>query len=562
MARGGGAYRGRDQILLVALAMLGILACGPSAAEAAVGWATVAPMSVPRAQQTQTVLPDGKVLVAGGYDGFVENVGGGHVSLASTELFDPATRTWSPAAPMHVGRSGQAATLLPGGDVLVVGGWEQPGHGEEGTETAEIYDPAADAWTPTSRPTELQVVDTATLMGDGDVLVTGLFGPREYGASVGAAEYLPGSDTWVRVATPPSGAERERAAVLLPGGDVLLLGGWSREGPFVPPQKIYAAAEEFDPATASWKVVAPMAVPRSGPTATVLPGGTVLVTGGLDEISPVGPDPGLASTEAFDPATGTWTPRSPMEQARGRHTASLLPDGRVLVAGGSVCDTQDCIGSGGSGYCCAADTAEIYDPAAGSWTFTEPVLTATEHAASVLPDGSVLISGGNFEPVFTHELASAEVYGNLPPPTTTAAPPTPPVLRLSNLRQTRRRWREAGTSASAAHRRPRAPLGTVFSFELNEPARVTLTFKRAGKGPRQASSCAPGDRRSRRSRCRPRTRGTLAVTGKAGVNRVPFAGVLEKGSRLAPGSYSVAGLAVAAGARSAAAGVPFRIVGP
>jgi len=360
--------------MLAALATLGVLICWPSAARAAVGWSMVAPMSVPRAQQTQTVLPDGKVLVAGGYDGFVENVGGGHVSLASTELFDPATRTWSLAAPMHVGRSGQTATLLPGGGVLVVGGWEQPGQGE-GSETAEIYDPATDTWTATAPPSELQVVDTATLMGDGSVLVTGLFGPHEYGATVGAAEYLPASDTWVRVAAPPSGAERERTAALLPDGDVLLLGGWTREGPFAPPQKIYADAEEFDPTTATWTVVAPLAVPRSGPTATVLPDGT-------------------------------------------------------------------------------------------------------------------------------------------------------------------------------------------FGFELNQAARVTLSFRRSGPGGAATPGCPPVDRRVHRRRCALRSGGTLAVAGHAGTNRIRFDGALGKGARLLPAGYSVSAVAVAAGVRSKAPEIRFRIVDP
>src|ERR1700679_891748 len=141
-----------SRILFPFAAALVALACvaPPSSARAAtVGWSQAAPMAIARASASEVLLPDGEVLVAGGFNGFVEDVGGGPIAQAGAELFDPATRTWRPAAPRHVGRFGRTTTLLADGQVLVVGGQHPGSGGGEGPQTAEIYDPATDAWTPT-----------------------------------------------------------------------------------------------------------------------------------------------------------------------------------------------------------------------------------------------------------------------------------------------------------------------------------------------------------------------------------------------------------------------------
>jgi hypothetical protein len=537
----------------------------PATATATVGWSSVAPMGVARAQQSSTLLPDGEVLVAGGYNGFVEKVGGHHISLAGVERFDPATGSWIPAAPMHVARSDQTATLLGDGEVLVIGGWEEPA---SGSRTAEMYDPATDTWTAVTPPPELQYADTATLLDDGDVLLTGQFGTQEFGGEIGAVEFLPGSDTWVSVPAAPSAAERDRTAVALPGGEVLLAGGVSYVE-IGPPehavqeiQTAHAEAEVFDPTSATWTPVAAMHVARIAPTATPLPGGQVLVTGGLSEISAAGSGAGLASTESFDPATGTWTAKAPMLFARGKHSASLLPDGRVLVAGGSPCGPAACISAGAASGCCAADTAETYDPTGDAWAATEPVLTLSEHAASVLPDGSVLVSGGNYDFGSLYETSAAEIYGNRPPPVASTAAAAAPSLRLWDLHQSRRRWREPGRSGGHGRRgRQAVPLGSSFGFELSEPAEVTLHFRGAG-GP--AKGCRSRQNGGRSGACPGlRPSGVVRIAGHAGADQVHFDGRLEPRGRLAPGHYKVSAVAVAVagGATSRSQALGFRIIG-
>src|SRR5205823_11552805 len=113
----------------------------------------------------------------------------------------------------------------------------------------------------------------------------------------------------------------------------------------------------------------------SGHTATLLPNGNVLVAGGgdIDGIHP--------SAELYDPASGTWSATGSLATPRSGHTATLLPNGKVLVAGG------------GDGSILAS--AELYDPASGTWSATGRVATARfGYTATLLPNGKVLVAGG------------------------------------------------------------------------------------------------------------------------------------------------------------------------
>jgi N-acetylneuraminic acid mutarotase len=153
---------------------------------------------------------------------------------------------------------------------------------------------------------------------------------------------------------------------------------------------ILASAEFYDPATGSWTATGPMLGVRTGHTATLLPDGGVLVAGGGS--SSDGDGGPLASAELYDPNTGTWTETATMLEARnGGHTATLLGNGKVLVTGGN-----------GSSFDALA-SAELYDPSTGSWTAAGDMLEARSgHRAMLLLDGSVLVVGGG--------LASAELY--------------------------------------------------------------------------------------------------------------------------------------------------------
>jgi hypothetical protein len=221
----------------------------------------------------------------------------------------------------------------------------------------------------------------ATLLNDGKVLVTG--GQGTNGPTSPNAELFdPASGTFT-----PTGsmavARVSHTATLLNDGKVLVMGGGN------------TSAELFDPVTGMFSPTGSLETTRSGHAATLLSDGRVLVTGG----DPTLPLPGenkspQATAEIFDPATGNFTLTGEMETQRFGHTATLLKDGKVLVVGGSA-PFLVLIGTNISIYTESIQTAELFDPSIGSFTSTGSMQTRrTAHAATLLNDGTVLVSGG------------------------------------------------------------------------------------------------------------------------------------------------------------------------
>ncbi|MFY0582535.1 kelch repeat-containing protein [Cystobacter fuscus] len=185
--------------------------------------------------------------------------------------------------------------------------------------------------------------------------------------------YLPAHGEW-RAAGLLHKLRYHPTATLLPDGRVLVIGGATSEGG----GEVLGSSELYDPAHDTWSLTGTLGTARMRHTATLLPDGRVLVVGGVD-----GSDHPLASAEVFDPATGRFSPVSAPQVGHGVHTATLLADGRVLVVGGL-----------GSGVPSAA-SAELYDPTTDAWTATGPVRTPRRaHTATLLPGGEVLVAGG------------------------------------------------------------------------------------------------------------------------------------------------------------------------
>ena len=267
--------------------------------------------------------------MAGGVHGFHQ--------VTSAELYNPATGTWSATGAMNVARSGQTATLLPDGQVLVAGGGCN-GHGygcdagsfEATLSSAELYNPATGTWARTGSMKSGRQFFTATLLKNGQVLAAGGFNncDDDFCSDVTTADlYNPATGTWTQTGS-MHGAREQHSATLLPDGDVLVAGGLN-EGGFCCSQFEYSSAELYNPATGTWTPTASMAVKHAGQTATLLPNGWVLVAGG-----------GTPVAEIYEPGPGIWVSPGAMSTARTHQTATLLPDGRVLVAGGDGPDGQ------------------------------------------------------------------------------------------------------------------------------------------------------------------------------------------------------------------------------
>jgi len=326
-------------------------------------------MTTARQEQIATLLNNGMVLVAGGFD-FVSasNVS----SWASAELYNPATGTFTPTGGMTTERVGQTATLLNNGQVLIAGG---------GHPSAELYNPATGTFTSTGTMITASAQQTSTLLNNGQVLIAGGFNGS---ASLAGAElYDPPTGTF----TPTGNMTTERAsatATLLNNGDVLIAGGFNGS-------PALASAELYDPERGTFTSAGNMTTERGLTTATLLNNGQVLIAGGENSNSGIV----VASAELYDPATGAFTATGGMTSAREEHTATLLNNGQVLIAGGD----------NGIGF---LSSAELYDPATGTFTATPSMMTDSreQQTATLLISGQVLIAGGDH----STSLASAELY--------------------------------------------------------------------------------------------------------------------------------------------------------
>jgi Galactose oxidase, central domain len=356
-----------------------------------------------RAAQSATLLPNGQVLIVDGGQLDIDDL---LVSTVSAELFDPSLGSFASTGSPLVARENHTATLLLNGKVLIIGGNEFNGYPTwlTPTATAELYDPATGTFAKTGNMAVGRTNHTASLLADGRVLVIG--GATNVGSGTATTTvtlasteiYDPGTETFApagNMASPRAG----HTATMLPSGKVLITGGQND-------QTAQATAEVFDPQTNSFTVTGSMVAPRIGHTATLLINGKVLVVGGATgkTLYPGVLSPAAApqtTAELYDPLTGRFVATARMAYGRIAHTATVLPNGTVLISGGF----NDYSPSAGyESY----NSAETYDPALGSFINTAPMSTGRFwHTATLLPNGAVLITGGIGGDL---ELASAEIF--------------------------------------------------------------------------------------------------------------------------------------------------------
>ena len=269
-------------------------------------------MTTPRSGHSATLLSDGRVLIAGGYDGV------GNAPLASAELYDPTSGKFSLVGSMTTPRSSHSATLLSDGQVLITGGAGPVSGSDPALASAELYDPKTGTFSPTRSMSRPRLGNTATLLLDGRVLVAGGYVGTLYNPGFDSAElYDPKSGSFS-----PTGSMSESRA--------LLTGTLLRDGRVLIADDTDGSADLYDPKTGTFSLTGLMTYPGIGGAAALLSDGRVLIGGGSCTAE------GCEYPQVFDPgsdsfrATGDDTKSPPNRHA----TLTLLKDGRVLFAGG------------------------------------------------------------------------------------------------------------------------------------------------------------------------------------------------------------------------------------
>jgi outer membrane protein assembly factor BamB len=302
------------------------------------------------------------------------------VILSTCELWDDLTGIWGPTmTPMGDARRDHSGILLQDGTVLVAGGQTTAG---AYIRSCEIYNPSTGIWTLTDSLAVCRGGHVAVRLHNGKVMVS---------AGLGAAGFLksceiydPVTGTWSLTDT-LNGIRQSHAVTVLQDGRLLSTGGCY----YGTGMQYLASCDIYDTVTSDWIACNPMSIGKYWHTATLMTDGRVLVAGGRDST-------GFTSDcEVFDPSTGLWAPIASMIVQKGRHTSTLIESNSILVTGG-----ENATG--------ILSFGEVYNVLTGQWTLAGQMSSVRSlHSATLLPGSRTLIIGGTDG---TFSLPSCEMY--------------------------------------------------------------------------------------------------------------------------------------------------------
>lgn len=415
-------------------------------------WTSAGPLTAARSNLTLTQLPNGRVLAAGGADA--------STTRDVAELFDPVARTWSATSKMKRSRSHHTATLLPNGNVLALGGFTALGNSTGTTSHAEIYYPGSGAWVPTSPMASSRAFHASVLLPDGNPMVMGGFSNGAYLSSTEV--FYSTAHRWYDGPAMPE-PRAQYTATILHDGRILVVGGLNAVS------GVLNTTRFFDPSTLAWSVGNPINFGRHSHTATLLRDGRVLVVGGNNGSGEI------SLAEIFDPATGNWSRVTTLGGndlgiPRQNHTATLLPDGKVMVVGGFTA-------LGG-----AIAYNEGFDVDFSTFQMQGAFSAAGkrgDHSVVLLQDGMLLAVGG-FDGLNYLTNSSLMYYGGFPDATTLAGglarrpridaarpgiflPGTPMTAVGANFKGVTEASGGGAGSANASHAHPRVYLNRADS---------------------------------------------------------------------------------------------------
>lgn len=355
-------------------------------------------LSAARAYPTAALIKGGQVLIAGGQT----STGASNAA----DIYDPGTGTVTGLTTMNTARFWHTATTLNDGTVLIVGGQIDNSGNPTLALTAEIFNPGTGTFVTIANPPHVPRTGghTATLLADGTVLIAG---GLNGGVPLAEAEiYSPANQMFIPVGS-LNHARYQHTATLLANGKVLIAGGPDN------------TAELYDPVAQTFALTGNLNSARLNPSGTLLANGQVLIAGGLSNNN----TGSFNTAELYNPAAGTFTlTNGTLNAARGAHTATLLADGTVLLAGGFNCPPPSCGND-------ILGSAEVYNPSTGVFSNTGSLITGRwQDAAIALNDGTVLVAGGfgggNFLGSTERYYSTAPVGPMLVTTTTPSASPT------------------------------------------------------------------------------------------------------------------------------------------